>query len=318
MHPDSGDLPWWIWLFLAALVVGLIIRIIWVWRRGDFSQPEVSQEPDDKARAPTFPDVWERASVVPTARLTRPIDVPRPESVKEVAAWAGSEGFQRTELIYAPVFWVLLPLTALGFVIQQTIADPTGAGWSITINGEHVDSWPAWMLWLIWAGVIIWLVVAAGVLLLRLSILPDIRAENQWIFERSVAHSLHRASVDYDDGEASGWATYIALDHRLDDQRATRVHVAFEEWLSVSGLPPSGSGPISSATLFGTQAHGGYFFLHLPVSQTAGATTEHRWMLISDPRDEDGDVIVTPVPVGKQLRKLRAKLRRRAEKRVST
>lgn len=266
----------------------------------------------------SHPEAWARVTAACIPGLTRPIDVPRPESVEEVATWAGSEDLRRTELVYAPVFWVLLPLAALGFLISQAIADPTGAGWSITIDGEQVDSWPVWVPWLAWIGVGIWLLIAVGVLLLRLSVLKDLRAENWWIAEHGVAHSIHRASVDYEDGEAGGWPTYIALDHRLDDRQAARIHEAFEQWLSLAGPPPSGSKPISSTTLFGAQASGGWFILHLPVSQTAGVTAEHQWMLITEPREGEGDVIVTPVPVAKRQRKIRAKLRRRAEKRAGS
>ncbi|ASO21775.1 hypothetical protein FHR81_003424 [Actinoalloteichus hoggarensis] len=207
---------------------------------------------------------------------------------------------------------VLLAGTA--FLIHQTITDPTGTSWNITIDGESHDSWPTWVPWLAWIGVSVWLLIAVGVLLLRLSVLRDLHSENAWIYEHGVAHSIHRASVDHDDGEA-GWATYIALDHRLDDHHAARIHDAFEQWLSPARMPPSGSGPLSSATLFGPQAAGGYFLVRLPVSTIAGDTTEHRWMLVTAPRDGEGDVIVTPVPVPKKLTRIRATLRRKAARR---
>lgn len=313
VNPDSGDLPWWAWLFLVALVLGLVVRIIWVWRHGGFLQADASAQTATEPDAPTYPEAWARAGEARSPAFVRPIDVPRPESVEEVSAWAGSEDSRRTELVYAPVFWVVLPLAALVFLIWGSITDP-GDGWTGNIFDDH-DSGQPWNFWLVWVGVGIWLLIAVGVLALRLSVLPVLRAENQWIYEHGIAHSIHRASVDYDDGEASGWPTYIALDRRLDDQQAARIHEAFEQWLSQAGLPPSGSDPISSTTLFGAQARGGYFFLHLPVSQTAGVTTEHRWMLIPEPRHGEGDIIVTPVPVTKQLRKIRARLRRRIEKR---
>lgn len=258
--------------------------------------------------------IWADVLASKPAPLDRPRDVPRPESVAEVARWAGSEDLRRTELVHAPVFWVLLPLAAIAFLVYQAITDPTGAGWSITINGESRDSWPAWVPWLAWVGVSVWLLAAVGVLLLRLSILRDLHSENEWIYEHGVAHSIHRASVDYDDGEAS-WATYIALDHRLDDRQAARIHSAFEKWLSKAGVPPARSEPTSSAALFGAQAEGGLFILHLPVSAIAGATTEHEWMLITERRGGASDLIVTPVPVQKKLARIRRKLRRKAERR---
>lgn len=307
--------PWWVWLFPAALVLGLVIRIIWVWRHGGFRTTEDASQDTSVSGEPTYPETWERATGAYSRDIVRPIDVPRPESVEEVSRWAGHQGFRRTELVYAPVFWVVLPLAAIGLLIHQAITDPTGANVSITIDGESVDSWPAWLLWLFWGGAGIWLLVAIGVLLLRLSVLSDLQSENEWAYEHGAAHSLHRTSVDYDDGEAGGWPTYIALDHRLDDQKAARIHDAFEQWLSSVGLPPSGSDPISSATLFGAQAKGGYFILHLPVSETAGVTTRYRWMLIAEPREGEGELIVIPVPVNKQLQRIRAKLQRKTRRR---
>lgn len=320
VNPDSSDMPWWAWLFLVALALGLVVRVIWLWRHGGFRQADASAQTTAEPGAPTCPEAWTRAVEARSPEFVRPIDLPRPESVEEVATWASSEDFRRTELVFAPAFWVLLPLTAIGFLIWGSFTDP-GHGWTGNIFDDH-DTGQPWNFWLVWVGVAIWLVIAIGVLVLRLNTLPAVRAENQWIYEHGVAHSLHRASVDYDDGEASGWPTYIALDHRLDDQQAAQIHEAFEQWLSLAGLPPSSSEPISSTRLFGAQAKGGYFFLHLPVSQTAGVATEHRWMLITEPRDGeidgDGGVIVTPVPVSKQLRTIRAKLRRRADKRAGS
>ncbi|WP_449276723.1 hypothetical protein [Leucobacter sp. GX24907] len=262
--------------------------------------------------------IWANALASKPPTLDRPREVPLPESIAEVSRWAGSEDSRRVELVYAPVFWVFLPLAAIGFLIFQTVADPTGSGWSITINGENRDTWPGWVPPLAWVGVSVWLLVAVGVLLFRLSLLRDLHAENEWIFAHGVAHSIHRASADYDDGEAR-WATYIALDHRLDEEQASRIHAAFEAWLAREDLPPSGSKPISSQALFGAQAAGGYFILRLPVSAIAGTTAEQQWMLITEPRenaDSSGGVIITPVPVPKKLERIRRKLLRRAERRA--
>lgn len=325
MHPliwtcctAGQEEPWWMWLVPAALVLGLVIRVVWVWRHGGFRDAEETSQDGDGPEEPINAEVWARAMAVHSPRFVRPIDVPRPESVEEVSVWAGHQGFRRTELLYAPAFWVLLPLAAIGFLIHQTITDPTGANVNITIGGESVDSWPAWLIWLFWIGAAVWLLVAIGVLLLRLSVLSDLHSENEWAYEHGVAHSLHRTSVDYDDGEVGGWPTYIALDHGLDDKKAARIHEAFEQWLALAGLPPSGSNPISSTRLFGEHAKGGYFILHLPVSETAGVTSQYRWMLIAEPREDDGEMIVIPVPVKRQLQKIRAKLRRRATRRGDT
>ena len=315
MYPSSDDMPWWAWLFPVALVLGLIVRIIWVWRRGGFRQADTPAQATAGPGSPTYPEVWARAMEGRTPELARPVDVPRPESVEEVSVWAASEDFRRTVLVSAPVFWVVLPVAALGFLIWGSITDP-GDGWTGNIFDDESTGQP-WNFWQVWVGVAIWLLIAVGVLALRLSVYADLRLENQRIYEHGVAHSIHRTSVDYDDGEAS-WPTYIALDRRLDDQQAARIHEAFEQWLSSTGLPPSGSDPISSTTLFGAQAKGGYFFLHLPVSQTSGVTAEHRWLLITEPRDGEGEgeAIVTPVPATKQLRKIRVKLRRRAARKA--
>lgn len=266
----------------------------------------ISAVPDDPA------GFWANIVAARPRRLDRPRDVPRPESIEEVSRWAGNEDLRRTELVHAPVFWVLLPLAALGYLIWGTITDP-GEGWTGNLF-DDANNGQLWNFWLVWVGVAIWLLITVGVLLFRLSVLRDLRAENEWVFEHGVAHSIHRASVDYDNGEGS-WATYIALDHRLDDQQAARIHAAFEQWVSETGIPPARSKPISSQSLFGAQAAGGRFILHLPVSTTAGATTDHEWMLITEPRDDESDVIMTPVPVPKKLARIRRRIRRKAERR---
>ncbi|MFC0673015.1 hypothetical protein [Brachybacterium hainanense] len=259
--------------------------------------------------------IWERVTAGPVPGISRPGPAPRAESVEEVAAWAGSEDFRRTTLVTAPVVWVLLPITALGFLVQQAVTDPTGRGGNASFFGETVHAWPVWFVWLIWIAVGIWLLVSVCVLALRLSVWRDLSRENRWIHERSVAHSIHRASVSYDDGEGGAWATHIALDHRLDDGHAARIHEAFEQWLLENSAPP-GSGPISSEDLFGAAAKGGYYILHMPLPQTAGEPVEHQWLLITEPRAEGGDVLVTPVPVPAKLRRIRATLRRRDERRA--
>ena len=320
MDMNSNDMHWVGWVVIGGFVAWGVIRFIWVMRHGGFRTAEDSASPPP-VDGPRYPGLWAGVVASRVRGVARPVDVPRPESVDEVAVWAGSEDSRRVELITAPVFWVVLPLAAFGLLIQQTITDPTGSRVSISINGQSVDSWPTWMIWLFWVGASVWLLVAVGVLLLRFSVWKELSAENAWIFEHGVPHSIHRTSVDYDDGETSGWATYIALDHRLDYRRAAWIHEAFEQWLRAVGLPKSGSGPVSSEALFGEQATGGYFFLHLPISAMAGSAVENQWIIVTEPRGSasgngkgtgEDEVIVTPVPVPRKLRKIRAKLRRRA------
>lgn len=262
----------------------------------------------------SYPEAWARAVSARPAPLLSPGHPPRPGSVDEVAMWAGGEDFRRTQLIYAPVFWVLLPVAAFGFLIWGMVDDP-GDGWTGNLFDGEISGQP-WNYWQVWIGAGVWLLGAVMVLLFRLRALAELGSEDEWIYRNSSAHSIHRTSVDYDDGEAS-WATYIALDHRLDDRQAALIHEAFEQWISQAGLPPSGSAPISSEVLFGRDARGGYFILHLPVSQAAGETTSYRWTLITPPRDGDGEVLVTPVPTGKRFRTLREKAHRKTERRSS-
>lgn len=256
--------------------------------------------------------IWERAVASRPRRLARPDDVPRPESADEVARWAGREDLRRTQLVYAPVFWVVLPLAATTVLVWGTITDP-GEGWTGNLFDSDADGQP-WNFWLVWVAVGVWLLIAVGVLLLRRSVLRTLRAEDQWVFEHGVAHSIHRTTTDYDDGEAR-WATYVAIDHRIGDRQAALIHQAFELWLTQVRPLRSGSSPIASASLFGAQASGGYFLRDLPISQLSEATTEHEWMLITPPGEANDEVIVTPVPTAKHLQRIRRRLRRAAARR---
>ncbi len=264
------------------------------------------RSPDEQAES------WAAALASRPRRLIRPTDVPRPESADEVARWAGREDLRRTQLVYAPVFWVVLPLAAATVLVWGTITDP-GAGWTGDLFDSEADGQP-WNFWLVWVAVGVWLLIAVGVLVLRLSVLRTLRVENQWVFERGVAHSIHRTAVDRDDGEGR-WATYVAIDHRVDDRRAARIHAAFEHWLAQEGPPASGSAPLSSTALFGAQAAGGYFLPSLPVSETSGETTTYEWMLITPPGATIDETIVTPVPRQKHLQRLR-RLRRATARRA--
>ncbi|MCQ9386973.1 hypothetical protein NQ038_09175 [Brevibacterium sp. 50QC2O2] len=99
-------------------------------------------------------------------------------------------------------------------MIWGSIADPRD-GWTGTFFPVENNE-PPWNFGLGWAAVTVWLLIMVGVLVVRLSVFRGLRAENRWVFEHGVPYSIHRSSVDYDDGETSGWPTYIALNHRLD------------------------------------------------------------------------------------------------------
>jgi len=79
-------------------------------------------------------------------------------------------------------------------------------------------------------------------------------------------------------------------------------------------MPPSGSEPISSTTLFGAQAEGGYFFLHVPFNEFPDGSAQHRWMLITKPRDGEESVIVTTIPARTDFQKVRDRARHMREK----
>ena len=164
--------------------------------------------------AATYPAIWAQVMADRPNGPARPGEVPVPESIEEVTAWAGKEDSRRVELIYAPIFWVVLPVAALGGMIWGSIADPRD-GWTGTFLPVENNE-PPWNFGLGWAAVTVWLLIMVGVLVVRLSVFRGLRAENRWVFEHGVPYSIHRSSVDYDDGETSGWPTYIALNHRLD------------------------------------------------------------------------------------------------------
>lgn len=314
MHPTNWtccttgqEQPWWSWLIVGATaLVGIISLIRWAWRglRGRRLVAE-SEEPTDSP-------VWASAMAVRFRRVGGRTDPPRPESVEEVALWTRSE-IRRVDLIYAPVFWVLLPIAALGYLIWGISADASEPWMGSLLQDDTGEPWNFWETWI---GVGIWFLVTVGILIMRLRRLPDVQVRNRWIFEHGVAHSAHRTSVDYDDSDVGRQPTYIALDHRLDDRAAARIYEAFEIWLEAGGMPPSGSGPISSATLFGAQAKGGYFFIHIPIDESAGRSAQHRWMLITEPRDGEAAVIVTPIPARTDFHEVRDKARLRAARRA--
>lgn len=268
--------------------------------------------------------MWAQAAASRLPTFVRPGRVPRPESVDEVARWEDPGGFDRTEFYYAPIFWVCLPVAALGVMIHGAITNPTGIGWSGNIFGESVQAGP-WSYWIVWLAVIIWLLGAIGVLVFRVRVVaPDARKDAEWIYATSVPHSIHPSPYKINDGEGGLWPTFIAIDHRIPDEKAARVFRALQAWLSqpeVQGELEFGSlqgrAPITSAELFGPFGDGGLYLGSIPGFGSAPAFLEHEWVLISEPREPGGakEKHVTTVPTVEDLRKIRAKLHKTAERR---
>ncbi|WP_420039060.1 hypothetical protein [Gordonia sp. MP11Mi] len=248
--------------------------------------------------------------------MDRPRDAPSPESADEVGRWDDPDGLGRTELIYAPIFWVCLPLAVLGYLIWGILVHP-GDGWTGNLFDEDVTG-NLWNFWIAWTGVGLWLLVASGVLAFRLSLIKDVHAQNEWIFKHGVLHTIHRSPFDSDDGEGGSWPTFIAIDHRVTDERATRLYQALHTWLSDDAVQvafDSGAlhhrGTIATAELFGDDAADGYFLSTIPGSDTAAHFAGHRWVLITPSVDDGREITVTTVPLEKKLRRIRRKLHRK-------
>ncbi|MGO1850417.1 hypothetical protein [Microbacterium sp.] len=258
--------------------------------------------------------VWARASTGRVSPFRGPRDVPRPESVEEVAKWEDPNGFGRTELYYAPIFWVCIPFAALGFLIWGLITDP-GAG--LTGNLFDDDSTGnLWNFWLVWVFVAVWLFIAIGILLLRVGITSEVRADNEWIYRHGVPCSIHLSPFARSGGEGESWPTFIGIDHRLSDEHAARIHQAFHNWLSdpeVQGELDSGSlqtrNVIASEELFGGAAVGGYYLSSLPGFGSASDFAAHEWALLTVPREAGGAMSVTTVPRDEKRAKIRRKIR---------
>src|SRR5690625_2972502 len=118
--------------------------------------------------AATYPAIWAQVMADRPNGPARPGEVPVPESIEEVTAWAGKEDSRRVELIYAPIFWVVLPVAALGGMIWGSIADPRD-GWTGTFFPVENNE-PPWNFGLGWAAVTVWLLIMVGVLVVRLSV----------------------------------------------------------------------------------------------------------------------------------------------------
>lgn len=282
--------------------------------------------------------IWEHTLARRVSRVARPREAPWPESVDEVAKWEDPDGFGRIELYHAPIFWVCLPVVALGFLIYGTVTNPDGIGWSGNVFDETVQGGP-WNFWIFWVGVILWLLIAVGVLVFRSRfVAPEIRKDNEWIYAHGIPCAIHRSPFNWSDGEGGDWPTWIAIDHRAPPEQAGRIVCAFRAWLShdeVQGNLEFGSlrdhTVIASAELFGEAAAGGYFVGRIPAAGTVDEVEKYRWVLVTPPRpDEIGDTTtsnsqtgagpesqwqrasVTAVPAEKDLRKFRARLRRKA------
>ena len=270
--------------------------------------------------------VWAQAATTRLPAFVRPGRVPRPESVDEVARWEDPGGFDRTEFYYAPIFWVCMLVAALGVMIHGAITNPTGIGWSGTVFGESVQAGP-WSYWIVWVGIVIWLLGAVAVLALRVWVAaPEARRDAEWIYAHGIAHSIHPSPYKSTDGEGGAWLTFIAIDHRLPEEKAAKVFRALHDWLSQSDVqgelefgPLQERAPITSAELFGPRGAGGLYLGTISGFGSVGGFLEHEWVLVSDPRDPDDDGAsrkhVTTVPPAADLRKIRAQVRRKAERR---
>jgi len=256
--------------------------------------------------------IWQRAPAGPVVRFDRPPAAPRPESVAEVAKWEDPNGFGRTELYHAPIFWVCIPLAVLGLLIWGIITDPRD-GWTGNLFSD--DDGQPWHFWLVWVGVVIWLLVAVGVLVLHIAVARTLPAEHEWILRHGRPCSLHASPYARSGGEGETWPTFIAIDESLPDGRAALIHQALHSWLAggdVQGELEGGAladrSVISAQELFGDDAVGGYYLSGIPEFGSADHFSAHQWVLITPPRDPDDEPNVTTVPLEKKREKIRRRL----------
>jgi len=234
--------------------------------------------------------------------VPRPEEAPVPESVQEVRLWEDADSFARAQLIAAPIFWVCLPLAAIGFL------------WFVTVDEASTEE-PDGFIWVLWPAAFVWLLVSVGVLVFRLSIRRQDLASHHRIYRDGILHTLHRAPWDISGGEGESTPTFIALDHWLDDRAAARIHEALRSWITaVTSVDTSCLNEIISAErLFGTQARGGWYLPYIPGFGTAEEFAAHQWVLITAPSGpEEPYPLVTTVPHGKRFQRMRAKARRQA------
>jgi len=255
--------------------------------------------------------VWAESEHAP--RLELPGRPPHPKSAAEVAKWDDPTGFSRVELVEAPTLWVLLPLAAIGFLIYESVTDPTGSHWNKSFFGESVDAWPTWFLWEVWIVALGWLLIAVGVLVFRARRLPALSEDAKRTFAQGVLCSLHRSPVFNTDGEGGRYPTFIAIDHRLDRARAGRIHHAFYTWLDDLGQPPGGE-VLSAEQIFGSEVTGGWYLDSIPGFGTSEFFAQHQWVIVTSEEDADAGTTafrVTTVPLDDEREKMRKKLQRR-------
>jgi len=245
--------------------------------------------------------IWAETSHPPPL-VRRSGAAPRPESVQEVRLWEDSDSLARTELIAAPIFWVFLPVAAIGLL------------WFLTVN-ESSDSGPGGLFWVPWAAALVWLLVAIGVLVHRLGIRKADLSEHERIYRDGVLCTLHRAPWDLSGGEGESSPTFIAVDQRLDYRAAARIHKALRAWITaVAAMDASCLDEIVAAEqLFGAEARGGWYLPHARGFADGSDVPADQWVLVTPPSDpEDPRTLVTTVPRGKSFRRMRAKARRQA------
>ncbi|RII20509.1 hypothetical protein DSC45_04715 [Streptomyces sp. YIM 130001] len=72
---------------------------------------------------------------------------------------------------------------------------------------------------------------------------------------------------------------------------------------------------ISSTELFGEEAAGGFYLRSVPGFGPAEDVEAHRWVVLTEPRDGEGDATVTTVPRDRKLQRIRRKLHPKAARR---
>ncbi len=239
----------------------------------------------------------------PAPVIRRAEDAPLPESVQEVRLWEDSDSFARTQLIHAPIFWVCLPVAAIGLLWFLTVNDSSGAGPD------------GFFFWALWVAAFVWLLVSVSVLVHRLNIRREDLASHERIYRHGVLCTLHRAPWDRSGGEGDSSPTFIALDHRLDHRVAERIHQALRTWITaVTVVDTSCLDEILPAErLFGPEAKGGWYLPFISGFGTSEDFAAHQWVLITASKDpEDAHPMVTTVPHGKTFQRMRAKARRHA------